>query len=461
MGTRSLTDKTADSGSADGGSIPLGYASIINLKDKGRTYIMTKTSHASVLGMGKIKNAKLFSKMMLLVAFMSLAVVCTGCGKDKDKDKEKTTDGTTSGNGDVTMSVEAAIVTPPEGMETTTNQEIINLITLYYNALRDGDSATVASVKKDVSEEEKIRLETKSADIEAYDNILIYDEAGANPGEYIVLIYSETKFVGIDTKAPGLQATYVRTDESGSLCIDSNVDEATLSYVQGVVSSEKIANYYSLVQAAFSDAIASDAALNSYMEGIDAKLDAAVAARQAEAAVSATEEEVAQTSSVSTVNETVTTTDKVNVRVSDSENADRLGQVEAGTTLTRYEVRENGWSKVDYNGQEGYIKSDYLQSNTPAETTAETPVDNTVTTETPAETTTETATTQETTGTASGKITPKESVRVRASASEDGEYLGTIYLGETYNLYENANGWCKIDYNGKVGYVKSDYVDVK
>ena len=129
--------------------------------------------------------------------------------------------------------------------------------------------------------------------------------------------------------------------------------------------------------------------------------------------------------------------------------------------MTRYEVRENGWSKVDYNGQEGYIKSDYLQSNTPAETTTETPVDNTATTETPAETTTETATTQETTGTASGKITPKESVRVRASASEDGEYLGTIYLGETYNLYENANGWCKIDYNGKVGYVKSDYVDVK
>ena len=457
MGTRSLTDKTADSGSADGGSIPLGYASIINLKDKGRTYIMTKTSHASVLGMGKIKNVKLFSKIMLLVVFMGLAVVCTGCGKDK----EEAEDGTTNENGDVTMSVNVAIVTPPEGMETTTNQEIINLITLYYNALKDGDSATVASVKKDVSEEEKIRLETKSADIESYDNILIYEEAGANPGEYIVLIYSETKFVGIDTKAPGLQATYVRTDESGSLCIDSNVDEATLSYVQGVVSSEKIANYYSLVQAAFSDAIASDAALNSYMEGIDAKLDAAVAARQAEAAVSAAEEEVAQTSSVSTVNETVTTSDKVNVRVSDSENADRLGQVEAGTTLTRYEVRENGWSKVDYNGQEGFIKSDYLQSNTPAETTTETPAENT--TETPADNTatTETTTTQETTGTASGKITPKESVRVRASASEDGEYLGTIYLGETYNLYENANGWCKIDYNGKVGYVKADYVDVK
>ena len=32
--THSLTDKTADSGSADGGSIPLGYASIIILKTK-------------------------------------------------------------------------------------------------------------------------------------------------------------------------------------------------------------------------------------------------------------------------------------------------------------------------------------------------------------------------------------------------------------------------------------------
>ncbi|MDD5853061.1 MAG: SH3 domain-containing protein [Lachnospiraceae bacterium] len=415
---------------------------------------MAKSSHAFMLGMGKNKNNRHISKIMLLIAVMGLTLVCTGCGKSKDNTSDEVSDNSQ----EVTMSADTAIVTPPDGMETTTNQDIINLITLYYNALKDGDSATVSSVKKDVSEEEKIRLETRAADIEAYDNILIFDEPGANAGEYIVLIYSETKFVGIDTKAPGLQATYVRTDENGNLYIDSNVDEATLTYVQGVVSGEKIANYYSLVQAAFSDAIASDAALNSYMESIDAKLDEAVAAKQAEAAANAAAEEATETASTATVNETVTTTDKVNVRVSDSENADRLGQVEAGTTLTRLEVKENGWSKVDYNGQEGYIKSDFLQSSAPAETT-DAAVDNTeteATTDTTAQETTET-----TTSTASGKVTPKESVRVRASASEDGEYLGTIYLGETYTLYENANGWCKIDYNGKTGYVKSDFVDIQ
>lgn len=415
---------------------------------------MAKSSHAFMLGMGKNKNNRHISKIMLLIAVMGLTLVCTGCGKSKDNTSDEVSDNSQ----EVTISADTAIVTPPDGMETTTNQDIINLITLYYNALKDGDSATVSSVKKDVSEEEKIRLETRAADIEAYDNILIFDEPGANAGEYIVLIYSETKFVGIDTKAPGLQATYVRTDENGNLYIDSNVDEATLTYVQGVVSGEKIANYYSLVQAAFSDAIASDAALNSYMESIDAKLDEAVAAKQAEAAANAAAEEATETASTATVNETVTTTDKVNVRVSDSENADRLGQVEAGTTLTRLEVKENGWSKVDYNGQEGYIKSDFLQSSAPAETT-DAAVDNTeteATTDTTAQETTET-----TTSTASGKVTPKESVRVRASASEDGEYLGTIYLGETYTLYENANGWCKIDYNGKTGYVKSDFVDIQ
>lgn len=412
---------------------------------------MTNTSNTFKKGMTKM--SKLFSKTFLLMVLMGLVIVCTGCGKDKENEGEETTP-----DGEVPMSVEAAIVTPPEGMVTTSNQEIINLITLYYNALKDGDSATVASVKKDVTEEEKIRLETRSADIEAYENILIYDEPGAAAGEYIVLIYSETKFVGIETKAPGLQATYVRTDESGSLCIDSNVDEATMSYVQGVVSSEKIANYYSLVQAAFSDAIAADATLNSYMEGVEAKLDAAVAARQQEAAASA-DAEAAETASVAAVNETVTTTDKVNVRVSDSENADRLGQVEKGTTMTRYEVRENGWSKVDYNGQEGFIKSDYLQSNTPAPAPEATQPEATAD---PAATTEQPATTEQTSAPApAGSMTAKENVRVRNAPNTDSDnnVIGQLTGGQSVEVIGDAsNGWSKIKYNGQEGYVKTEFL---
>lgn len=105
---------------------------------------MAKSSHAFMLGMGKNKNNRHISKIMLLIAVMGLTLVCTGCGKSKDNTSDEVSDNSQ----EVTMSADTAIVTPPDGMETTTNQDIINLITLYYNALKDGDSATVSSVKK-------------------------------------------------------------------------------------------------------------------------------------------------------------------------------------------------------------------------------------------------------------------------------------------------------------------------
>lgn len=47
----------------------------------------------------------------------------------------------------------------------------------------------------------------------------------------------------------------------------------------------------------------------------------------------------------------VTTTTTVNVRSSDSEQADKLGKVSGGTKLQVLEQRPNGWTKVDYEGK--------------------------------------------------------------------------------------------------------------
>lgn len=379
-------------------------------------------------------------KALLLMILTCSVFVLSACGK-----KDKTEGSSTSESAE-------RLVTPPDGIVESTNQEIINLMTLYYNALQNGDSATVASVKKDVSEEEKIRLEVKAADIESFDNILISDQPGVVSGEYIVLVYYEMKIAGIETRAPGLVATYVTPDDSGILCINNVVDEATMAYVQSYVSGDVVVDYFNQVQAAYSDAIANDPALNTYMQSIDAKLDAAVAERQ-QAAVE--EEQTMETAEVSTVNETVTTTSRVNVRVSDSENADKLGQVEAGTTLTRYEVRENGWSKVDYNGTEGFIKSEFLRSDAPADTTSADPA---VTDATQ----TETSTTEAPAASTGKTVEAKETVKVRASASTDAEILGLIGPDMKFSLIEEqSDGWSKIDYNGKTGYVKTEFVTIK
>lgn len=59
-----------------------------------------------------------------------------------------------------------------------------------------------------------------------------------------------------------------------------------------------------------------------------------------------------------------------------------------------------------------------------------------------------------------GYVTAKTTVNVRKSASENGERLGTIYMGERLELVMNqADGWCKVKYQGQTAYVKSEFME--
>lgn len=153
----------------------------------------------------------------------------------------------------------------------------------------------------------------------------------------------------------------------------------------------------------------------------------------------------------------VKTTDIVNIRTSDSETADKLGKAAVGDTFKLLETRGNGWSKVEYNGGEAYIKSDFLEPSktevrdvasaeeTEGKETPEEPADNN-----------ETAASTATIGT----VTVKENVRIRSGASETSEKLATAYAGDKLEvIMKQADGWTKIKYKGKTAYVKSDYVE--
>ncbi len=60
------------------------------------------------------------------------------------------------------------------------------------------------------------------------------------------------------------------------------------------------------------------------------------------------------------VNETVYTTDRVNLRKSYSTSSEKITTLAKDTKLTRTGVASNGWSRVTYNGQTGYIYTQYL-----------------------------------------------------------------------------------------------------
>lgn len=69
---------------------------------------------------------------------------------------------------------------------------------------------------------------------------------------------------------------------------------------------------------------------------------------------------VAESASGVEVIGTVTATANVNVRVAPSETAEKLGIAAGGDTLDLVGT-EGDWSKVVYNGQIGYVKSEYVQ----------------------------------------------------------------------------------------------------
>ena len=100
------------------------------------------------------------------------------------------------------------------------------------------------------------------------------------------------------------------------------------------------------------------------------------------------------------------------------------------------EQKVNGWSKVLYEGKEAYIKSEYLQVEKASVNTGES------------------AEGQE----AAGKVTANTNINVRASASEKADKLGVLAGGDTAELLAVEGDWSKISYNGKVGYVKSEFV---
>ncbi len=380
---------------------------------------------------------------VLALLLLIIIIVCVSCSGREDEQENP--------ESDVSVPENVPGTEQPGTSEESADDAIRQLVDTYYKALETGDSATIVAVKANVTEEEKMRQEIKAQDIEHIDSEVVFIRPGVTDGTYVVFVYTNTKYVNIETMAPGFSATYVSTREDGSLYLDSSVDETIKEYVVQVAAEEEIANYYDQVLTNYTNALAADAELKLYIENLNQKLDDAIAARQQEQQEQASAEQPAQEAAAMPVNETVKTTSKVNVRASDSENADRLGQVDLGTTLTRYETRENGWSKIDYNGKEGFIKSEYLEvqgTNETAEAGGQAQQ------EAPA---------QADNNAVSGKVTASSSVRVRSSANDasSDNILGTLYPGESCDLImEQADGWCRVKYNGKTGYVKTEFVEI-
>ncbi len=328
--------------------------------------------------------------------------------------------------------------------------ELYTLLATYYNAMAEGDTETILSICSEYSENELLRLQERAKYLEYYPTLEIYTKPGPEAGSTVAYVYYKLVFVNHTEEVPGFQAWYICTNDEGNLYINTSgeLPEDVNDYIVTVSTQADVVELYNKVQVEYNEVITAHPELLTYMQELSAQVNTSVGTVLAQENASNAEED-GTTDAAGTENggdtgtevqpsdetpvddgpQYATATTTVNVRSSDSEQADKLGKVTGGSRVQVQEVIANGWTKIVFEGKDGYIKSEYLQMA-------------------------ESAAGQDVIGT----VTATTNINVRSEASETADRLGVLAAGESLDLLANENGWCKVKYNGQVGYVKSDYV---
>lgn len=361
---------------------------------------------------------------------------------------------------------------PTYDLEENAYPEVNNVVRAYYDAQASGDMETISSLNTYLNDIQKIKVEELSKYIESYPELNVYTKPGLTENTYVAYVCSEVKFYELEKTIPGMQTYYIGQDDNGNYYINNGTyDDAVSSYIKEVTLQDDVVDLNNKVVVAYNDLLADDADLSEFLAYMKEKINEDVGEILAQS--DQPEQPDDQTEQITNENEEETAptviraraTDVVNIRVSDSEQADKLGKAQIDQEFTVLEQKENGWSKIEYDGQEAYIKSDYLEVISEEPVADETIQEDTSedrqeeeTTDTVADTT---STSTASTGKAPGdKVKAKESVRIRKSAGTDAEVLGTAYAGDTFELVmEQADGWSKIKYKGNNAYIKTEYLE--
>lgn len=410
-----------------------------------------------------VRHAKIVMPVILAVCVIVTVVISVNANKRETERQEGVTANSTLGEitGDTTM-------VPEVPLKENDNPDITALIDEYYTAQVNGDSDTVRRIVNDIDDKVVMRIEETSKYIEGYPTLDVYYKDGPKENTYLVYVCSKVKFIDYDEPVPGMTVHYVCQREDGSYYINRSDEgeEAELNYIGEVNLQDDVIDLSNKVTAEYNNMVAESTELRQLIQDVNEEIEKNIgeALAQAEADNESENPEGADANSGEVENpETVTVvtkvkaTDVVNIRSSDSETADKLGKAALGEEFDLIEKIENGWSKISYNGKEAYIKSEYLEDVE----TMEVANDNDGNADANAGDNASTNNNQSNDDmTTTGKVTVIENVRIRSGASENSEKIATAYVGQKLDLImKQADGWTKIKYNGKVAYVKSEYVE--
>ena len=410
-----------------------------------------------------IKNNKKISIIILAVVVIVVAAVVISSVLAKNAPDE-----TVAVETEQVESDEYVITDEP--LEVDAYPEINELMRKYYDASASGDVATIESIKVPVDDKEKTIIAKKAEYVESYPTVTCYTKKGPVEGSFLVFAYYEVKLFDYESVAPGLNAWYVCKKDDGTYYInDDEQDEKLADYCKVICVQDDVVDLNNTVNVKFNEVVAADTELASFLELLPELLTASVGEELAKAnspeeqdvgdeqGAEGAETETSETDGAGEGNGEVKeakTTDVVNIRSSDSETADRVGKAQKGDKFELLEQKINGWSKIMYEGKECYIKSEYLQvigeetENTEQTADASTGTDEITDAEAAAN------------SPSSGTAKARDTINIREKDSTTADRVTVAYKGEEMTVIEKqTNGWTKVKYNGKTGYVKSEYLE--
>lgn len=198
-------------------------------------------------------------------------------GVESEKSNTKKSQGTENSDKDIKVTEETKesnVSKGKSGLKVNADEKIDKLIKSYLNATLACDKDTLENIVTKVENVDMEELEAKKKLIEEYQNVECYSMEGIKEGDYLVYVYSELKFVGVATAAPGLMRLYVITEEDGTVKIELGLQSQKIrDLIAKADESEDVKEIINTVNYKLEEAINNDSTLRDFYSKINGGSD--------------------------------------------------------------------------------------------------------------------------------------------------------------------------------------------
>ncbi|MBR0091649.1 MAG: SH3 domain-containing protein [Lachnospiraceae bacterium] len=380
---------------------------------------------------------------LILVAAVALTVLAALYFNRQAEEGTETAAAQPAATEAATEAVESA------GMEPSTDAEINALIELYYEARADGDMETLDRIVEGMTETNRLYHEELSRFIASYDVQEIYLKPGQDENSFIAYVVEPFRFYDNEASVPSMESLYIRRGENGYYIYAGDMDKEITDAIGASNISPDVIDLNNKVNAEFNALMENSPELSELMSAVHKSVNDSVASvLAAEANETAQQEEAereAQRAEEIANSDYLRAKGVINVRssMSTDNDANILGQTREGQAYRRIVIEEGGWSRIEFEEAEAFVMvtEEYFELIPAGQYAPEAEA-------------------------LANAITPGEHMmntlcNIRAEMSTDSEIIGNTVAGMTVNVLEVMEGgeWCKIEFEGKTGYVMTEYID--